>query len=303
MGQKESVLTIHLEIYAPLAAAAGSLLEMKALALPMVLPLDENGWTKEYTPRQLLKALGLSRSKAQETKLLAVLESWKAAGRIKIEGNCYQFGWVKNPQSGDGIPTSGEILPAKVGTESPKGGNFPTSKGESKAAPLNQNQNLSESDILIDKSGLLGSIGVGANNYHLAEAWSFEELSALITEARSNAKIRNLPAFVVARLKERGSQRDFEKVRQEFERWIGHITPNMLQDFQRLISTYPIEQILDGIQECKYTSLWTLKAKLENWRVNGRKLPKPAIKIADPDEVVVGIPLWVRQKEAVSNGG
>lgn len=290
---------------------ANTYLKAKTLLTLLVMEFDQDGWSaRAYTPREFMREAGISRSGNQQKKFAEYWQGLVTAGVLEVRADGHFKVGKLFPDSGEIVPTTrvkssqavGKLFPGS-GEIVPKRGNFPTSNTQSQPASLNQNQNLSESDILIDKSGLLGSIGVGANNYHLAEAWSFEELSALITEARSNAKIRNLPAFVVARLKERGSQRDFEKVRQEFERWIGHITPNMLQDFQRLISTYPIEQILDGIQECKYTSLWTLRAKLENWRVNGRKLPKPAIKIADPDEVVVGIPLWVRQKEAVSNGG
>lgn len=280
MGQKESNLTIHLEIYAPMVAAAGSLLEMKALALPMVLPLDENGWTGEYTPRQLLKVLGLARSKAQEKKLLAVLEGWQAAGRLKAAGNRYQFGWVKNPRVGDGIPASGERIPAKVGTESPKRGNFPTSKDESQPASLNQNQNLSESKESVDRSGLLRGIGVGENNLHLADSWSLEDVRVLVERVRGDGRIVNKPAYVVASLRGGKTDDDFESVRKAFEQHIGAITPLLYEGIKAALKKYPVQWVLDAIEEGKHTSWQYVEKILVRWMNQGKKPLTPAIEEA-----------------------
>lgn len=272
MGKVESILTIHLEIYAPMVAAAGSLLEVKALALPMVLPLDEDGWTKEYTPRQLLKALGLSRSKAQETKLLAVLESWKATGRIKIQGNRYQFAWVKNPQSGERIPT-------KKGTESPPVGN---PSPENAAGSMNH-ESYKESiniELIHDMGALLSSVGVGINAHSYAAGWSVEEVKTIIRTAREK-RIENTAGYVVNALKARQTPRDeqLEELRKAFENSIGAMTPFILEAIQKARRKYPVSWILEAIQEAKESNgrNWQYVEKiLVRWMVQGKKpLPAP----------------------------
>lgn len=289
---------------------ANTYLKAKTLLTLLVMEFDQDGWSaRAYTPREFMREAGISRSGNQQKKFAEYWQGLVTAGVLEVRadghfkvGKLFPTGGeivptarVKSSQAaGKKFPGSGEIVP--------KGGNFSASNADVNGAPLNQNQESKESESVIDKSGLLKSVGVGDNVLALADAWTFEELSAMVTEARANPKIKNLPGFVVSRLKERRTQGDFEKARQEFERWIGQITPNMLDDFTRLLSAYPIEQILDAIQECKYTSLWAVRGKLENWRANGRKPKKGPIVIADADEVVVGTPLWVLKKQGATGG-
>lgn len=321
-GQATSNQRIPLSKFNELLMSAKTIIETKALMLPMILSADGEGWTAAYSCNQLLGLLGIAPSGSQNKRLKQFLNEMERHGLVEIRiistrRAAFRFTYNTGniPQKADDFPLSaetgeifpkpetgdfplnwgnipqllntGEILPylkrddfplflpergKSPQIDPPKGENLPKFPPRPESESTESESVKSESVLTV--RDLLKSVGMGENNWHVADGYSVEEVFAIVEKAKLPG-VNNRAGYVFKSLKEGKEDNAFARVKSAYEKHIGAMTQSIFDSVTLALKKYPLEWIVEAIEENKHQNWGKAEQTLKLWFTNGRKSANP----------------------------